>query len=476
MIVVGALTVLGLVALWPRGDAPDLGAQPRTYVDATITTVEQSVCEGIEVPGDQPCTTYGADLGSGPAKGDGVTFSVQPTQFEIPELQSGDKVVLSFVSSAPPEFQYAFVDFQRAMPLLWLAVAFALVVLLFGRFQGVRALLGLGLSLLVLVVFVVPALLRDSPAVVVALVGTVTVAYLAIYLAHGIGMQSTIALAGTLVSLAVTCGLAVVMASLAQLSGLASEESQALRVTADALDLRGLLVAGIVVGALGVLDDVTVSQVSIVGALRRANPSLGARQLYVEATKVGRDHVASAVNTLALAYAGASLPLLLFFAQGEQPTGRLLASEIVAVEIVRMLVGSIGLVLSVPITTRLAAIILSHTDEDDLPDDDGHGHGHAHGFFGPDELDPFDAPAYANRPGSDHRHEELAPHTPQGPWPPAGPPRRPAEPARRTPRGGVPTVPGDSRLTRPQRRATTGEYDWRDPDPTVEPPGNEPWF
>ena len=445
MIVVGALTVLGLVALWPRGDAPDLGVQPRTYIDATISSVSESVCQGIEVPGDQPCTTYGADLSSGPDKGTAVTFSVQPTQFEVPKLSGGDKVVLGFVSTAPPEFQYSFVDFQRATPMIWLAVAFALVVLLFGRFQGVRALLGLGLSMLVLVVFVVPALLRDSPAVLVALVGTVTVAYLAIYLAHGIGMNSTIALAGTLVSLAVTCGLAIAMASLTQLSGLATEEAQALSVTAEALDLRGLLVAGIVVGALGVLDDVTVSQVSIVAALRRANPSLGARQLYVEATKVGRDHVASAVNTLALAYAGASLPLLLFFAQGTQPAGRLITGELVAVEVVRMLVGSIGLVLSVPVTTRLAAIVLSRTDEDDLDDDDGHGHGH--GFFGPD--DELDA-----------GHGRTAARAPVGSVAPGGPGQQ-----------------HDGRAPRPQRRPVTEEYDWRDPDATAIPPGPaEPWF
>jgi uncharacterized membrane protein len=142
-------------------------------------------------------------------------------------------------------------------------------------------------------------------------------------------------------------------------------------VTASALDLRGLLVAGIVVGALGVLDDVTVSQVSIVAALRRANPGLGWRLLYREAMSVGRDHVASTVNTLVLAYAGASLPLLLFFTQGDQPVERLLTSELIAVEIVRMLVGSIGLVASVPITTALAALVMgagrAEADDDGFP-------------------------------------------------------------------------------------------------------------
>jgi len=375
VVVVGALAVLGLVALWPRGDGPDLGVPSGGYVDATVTQVQEDTCPGIEVDAPAPCRVYSAGLTSGPDAGDTARFAVDPTQFEIPVLDIGDKVVLrqSPNPDTPDPYRYAFSDFQRTTPLLWLAAGFVLVVLIFGRWQGLRALTGLVVSLGVLVVFVVPALLRDSPAVLVALVGTIVVAYAAIYLAHGFGLLSTLALAGTLVSLAVTTLLAVVMASLTHLSGLGSEEAQVLRVTAEALDLRGLLIAGIVVGALGVLDDVTVSQVSTVAALRRANPALGARQLYTEATRVGRDHVASTVNTLVLAYAGASLPLLLFFAEGNQPIGRLLTGELVAVEIVRMLVGSIGLVLAVPVTTRLAAIVLAHTS--DVPDD-GHNHSH----------------------------------------------------------------------------------------------------
>jgi uncharacterized membrane protein len=376
MVAVAALTVLGLVALWPRGDAPDVGVQPRDYVDGSVTASRPGTCPGIEIPEQmEDCTVYDVRLSSGPDEGETVELPVRPTQTDVPDLAEGDDIVLLDVPTSPAAFRYSFVDFQRSTPLLWLGVAFVVVVLAFGRLQGLRALAGLGLSLGVLVLFVVPALLRDSPAVLVALVGTVAVAYLAIYLAHGIGITSTIALAGTLVTLAATCLLAVGVASLTHLSGLASEEAQVLRVTAEALDLRGLLVAGIVVGALGVVDDVTVTQVSTVAALRRANPSFGARDLYVEATKVGRDHVASAVNTLVLAYAGASLPLLLFFAQGDQPAGRLVTGELVAVEVVRMLVGSIGLVLSVPVTTRLAAVVLARRAP--LPDD-GHGHSHSH--------------------------------------------------------------------------------------------------
>ena len=375
MAIIGALTVIGLVALWPRGDAPDLGPQPQDYVDGTIVhTATDATCTAIEFEGTTECVTYDVRLSSGPDKGSDVQFSVQPTQIDVPGLQDGDDIVLRHFPDSPAEFRYAFADFQRASPMLWLLLAFVVVVLVFGRLQGLRALAGLGLSLAVLVVFVVPALLRDSPAVMVALVGSAAVAFLAIYLTHGIGVTSTIALAGTLASLAVTCVLAIVVASLTQLSGLASQEAQTLSITAEALDLRGLLIAGIVIGALGVLDDVTVSQVSTVAALRRANPLLKARALYTEANRVGRDHVASAVNTLVLAYAGASLPLLLFFSQGDQPLGRLLTGELVAVEVVRMLVGSIGLVISVPVTTFLAATILTRTSE--IPDDDGHGHAH----------------------------------------------------------------------------------------------------
>jgi uncharacterized membrane protein len=248
---------------------------------------------------------------------------------------------------------------------------FVAVVVAFGRWQGVRALLGLVASGLILVAFVVPALLRDEPALVVALAGTVAVAFVAIYLAHGFSTASTVALAGTIVSLGVTTLLAFLAAGAASLNGLTDENAQTLRVTAQSLDLRGLLVAGIVVGALGVLDDVTVSQVSTVGALRRANPGLSTTQLYREATRVGRDHVASTVNTLILAYAGASLPLLLFFVQGSQPIGRLLTGEVIAVEVVRMLVGSIGLVLAVPITTALAATVLGADDTDSHADHHG---------------------------------------------------------------------------------------------------------
>jgi uncharacterized membrane protein len=401
IVVAGALAVLGLIAFWPRGDAPELAPQPNTYVDATVTGIDEQTCDDFDTGATTPCQIVSAELTSGARDGDVIQFQVRSTQFEVPELHDGDDVVLLDVATSPAEFRYSWVDFQRGLPLMWLVGGFALVVIAFGRFQGVRALVGLAASGVVLVAFIVPALLRDEPALPVALAGAVAIAFVALYLAHGIKIGTTVALGGTLVSLAITTGLAMLMVTATQLTGLADQNAQVLRVTADAIDLRGLLVAGIVVGALGVLDDVTVSQVSIVAALRRANPGLPRRMLYREATRVGRDHVASTVNTLVLAYAGASLPLLLFFAQGTQPVERLITGELISVEIVRMLVGSIGIVASVPITTALAAAVLGVDDE---------VHGHAHGP-GPEDRD---------RPGRPRRIRRSRPQdrVPVGPAPP----------------------------------------------------------
>jgi len=359
----GALAVLGAVALWPRGEAPDLGIQPITYVDATVMAFDdEGVCYETEIEAPAPCRIVSARLTSGPDADSEITFGVRPTQTDVPDLSLGDEIVLRDVASRPAEYRYSFVDFQRSAPLGWLVVGFVAVVVAFGRWQGARALVGLVASGLVLVAFVVPALLRGEPALLVALTGTVVIAFVALYLAHGVTRATTVALAGTLVSLGITAVLAVIMAAATHLTGLSDASAQALRLSGEALDLRGLLVAGIVVGALGVLDDVTVTQVSAVAALRRANPALSTVRLYREATRVGRDHVASTVNTLVLAYAGASLPLLLVFSQRDQPVGRVLTGELIAVEVVRMLVGSIGLVLSVPITTALAAAALGPGD------------------------------------------------------------------------------------------------------------------
>jgi uncharacterized membrane protein len=357
VVLAGAGAVLAAIAYWPRGDAPDRGTQSPTYVDATVRSVEDGTCDDPDTGDEAPCRVVTARLTTGSDEGATVRFRVLDTQTGVPDLAEGDMVVLHVTEGAPAAYRYSFVDLHQTEPLWWLAGGFVAVLLFFGRGRGVRALAGLALAGAVLVVFLVPALLHDQPAVPVTLAAAALIAFAALYLAHGINAGTTVALAGMLASLALTAGLAFGMAAALELSGVGAGRTGPVGLTAGALDVRGLLVAGIVVGALGVLDDVTMSQVSIVAALRRANPGLPPRLVYGEATKAGRDHMASTVTTLILAYAGASLPLLVLFTQGPS-LGGLASSELIAIEIVRMLVGGIGLVLAVPITTALAAVVL----------------------------------------------------------------------------------------------------------------------
>ena len=364
VVLAGAAAVLGTIAFWPRGDAPELGPQSASFVDATVRSLDEDSCDTGE--GDEvPCRVVTARLTSGGDEGDVVRFQVLATQTDVPDLAAGDRVVLHVSEGTPAEFRYAFVDVRRVEPLWWLVGGFVVLVLVFGRGKGARALVGLAVAAAVLIAFLVPALVHDSPAVPVTLAATALMAFAALYLSHGFNSGTTVALAGTLLGLALIAGLAIGVAAALDLSGAGAGRTSALDLAADALDLRGLLVAGIVVGALGALDDVTMSQVSIVAALRRANPGLPPRLVYREATKAGRDHMASTVNTLILAYAGVSLPLLLLFTQGGPSLSRLVVGDLIVIEIVRMLVGSIGLVAAVPITTALAALVLG-TGEDVL--------------------------------------------------------------------------------------------------------------
>jgi uncharacterized membrane protein len=227
------------------------------------------------------------------------------------------------------------------------------------------ALAGIVLSMGVLLAYIFPALLDGAPPLGVALTGATVIAFGTLYLAHGVTDRTTVALLGTLASLGLTAALAVGFAAAAELSGLASEESLTLLAFAPDLDFRGLLLAAIVIGTLGVLDDVTVTQVSAVWELRAGDPGRNRRDLYRAGIRIGRDHIASTVNTLVLAYAAAALPLLLIYTQSGLAFGEVLTTETVAVEIVQTLVGSIGLVASVPLTTALACLVATRGERPD---------------------------------------------------------------------------------------------------------------
>jgi uncharacterized membrane protein len=269
------------------------------------------------------------------------------------ELPDGETEIVS-VGPLDPNVQYQFADLQRRGTLLWISLLFALVVVALGRLRGLLALAGLGASVVVLLVFILPAILDGRSPVLVAVFGAAAIAYLALYLAHGFTRMTTVALLGTLAALALTAVLSSIVVVAAEFTGLATEESGLLTLF-EGIDVRGLILAGIVLGAAGAIDDVTVTQASAVWELKTANPSYGVSQLVRSGLRIGRDHIASTVNTLLLAYAGAALPLLVLFVLSTQSLGTVANSEVVAVEIVRTMVGSIGLVAAVPLTTWLAA-------------------------------------------------------------------------------------------------------------------------
>ena len=279
-------------------------------------------------------------------------------QWPVHEVSVGEGVLIQSTETSNGVVHYM-VDQERGLSVWVLAGAFALFVVVVGRWHGVGALLGLGVSFLVIGRFVIPGILAGLDPVVIAILGSLVLVSTTLLLAHGPNLRTLLAMVATALALIATGVLATGCVALLELGGLAQEDSAQLFVmTLGTIDPRGLLLAGFVIGALGVLDDVTVTQVSTVHELRAADPGLGVRELYRRAMNVGRDHVASTVNTLLLAYVGAALPLLLVLASQGESLGVLIQRELFATEVARTLVGSLGIVGAVPLTTLLAAVVL----------------------------------------------------------------------------------------------------------------------
>ena len=364
-----AATLAGLFLLWPSGDDIDLGDSGFTTreLGASVTDVAEQACP--DVPGQErfQCARVTVELEEGADAGD--TFSFDYSAGPRTRLvQEGDEVIVGTIDQEtqpeatpgqPQPPKYFFLDFDRRVPLVGLALAFSLVVVALSRWRGLAALAGLVVSLMVLIKFVLPAILAGGDPLLVAIVGGAAVMFSALYLAHGLNAATTTAVLGTLVSLSLTGLLALLFVNISIFTGAGSEEAAFLQISAQQVNLQGLLLASIIIGTLGVLDDVTVTQASAVWELQKANPDYGIRNLYKAGIRIGRDHIASTVNTLVLAYAGASLPLLILFSVSNRPLGQIVNTETVAEEVVRTLVGSIGLVASVPITTALAAWVVT---------------------------------------------------------------------------------------------------------------------
>jgi uncharacterized membrane protein len=313
---------------------------------------------------DLTCTQVVARLTTGDLIGQTITYQVLDVEgpfftgddLEVTFTDSADGVEVVGIAPVDVSTQYRFSDMQRRPVLAWITVVFAAAVIALGRWKGVAALAGLGATVLVVVWWLLPAILDGRSPVLVALVGAAAIAYLALYLAHGISLMTTVALIGTLGALLLTTLLASATVAAAQFTGLASEEGTLLTLF-EGIDIRGLVLAGMVLGAAGALDDVTVTQASAVWQIRAADPSLGWRGLFGRGLKIGQDHIGSTVNTLLLAYLGAALPLAILFVLAEQSLGTVANSEVVAIEIARTLVGSIGLVAAVPLTTYMASVV-----------------------------------------------------------------------------------------------------------------------
>jgi uncharacterized membrane protein len=387
-------TLVGLIWFWPGGDRSELrqGGFNAKEFKAFVSEVTPKECP--DVPGQEnfACSTLTLELVEGEDKGESfqLNFSSGPGTRNVRE---GDEIIVGTVDQpqaetapgSPAQSKYFFIDFDRRLPLIWLALSFSVVVIALSRWRGLAALAGVAISLLVLARFVLPAILEGSSPLAVAIVGGSVIMFLALYLAHGLNAATTTAVLGTLASLFLTGLLAVLFVNVSIFTGAGSEEAAFLQINQSQVNLQGLLLASIIIGTLGVLDDVTVTQASAVWELRRANPTYGIRELYASAIRIGRAHIASTVNTLVLAYAGASLPLMILFSVSNRPLGQVLNTEIVAEEIVRTLVGSIGLVASVPITTGLASLVVTSSHRAPLPRE---GAGHSH----PGEADEFVRP------------------------------------------------------------------------------------
>ncbi|WP_368396349.1 YibE/F family protein [Streptomyces sclerotialus] len=370
---------VGLIALWPGG-APahkpsGVGFDQETQT-ARVVRLTKVNCADVNAqqqqqmqqqqqptgPGGgaqqaQSCEQATIEVTSG--KDTGHRFKTVVTPDASRRYAEGQDVVVAYAPKAPRDLQYSVTDVDRSFPMWVLAAVFALAVVVVGRLRGVLALVALAASFAVLTVFILPAILQGSNPLLVAVVGGSAIMLIALYLCHGLTARTSVAVLGTLASLLLIGLLGSVFIGWGQLTGNTDDQTGLVHSLYPGIEIRGLLLAGIIIGSLGVLDDVTVTQTAAVWELRDADPTASRRRIYGAAMRIGRDHIASVVNTLVLAYAGAALPLLLLFSIARSSVGTVATSEVVAEEIVRTLVGSIGLVASVPLTTLLAVLVVS---------------------------------------------------------------------------------------------------------------------
>lgn len=273
----------------------------------------------------------------------------------VTKYEVGEKVIVTKEETLDGSDYYSITDFVRRDSLLVLAALFVILTVMIAKGKGVMSILSMVFTFGVVFIYVLPNLSNGANPILVALIASVIIIPISFYMAHGISQKTTVAVVASIIALGVTGILSLMFISLGRLTGLSSEEAGMFLVQRSGnFDMKGLLLCGIIIGALGVLDDITISQASIVNELIKGNDKPKGGMIYKQAMNVGRDHISSMVNTLVLAYAGASLPLLLIFVNNPHPFSEIINYEFLAEEIIRTLVGSIGLILAVPITTFIA--------------------------------------------------------------------------------------------------------------------------
>ena len=391
---IAVATIVGLVLLWPSGARPstgivDLGAD---YPKARVTAVETTACQGVNedrradgsIPDTVPCTQVTAVLTSSDRAGTSVQVWT-PATVAADDVPKGTNIVLlRYPPTTTDEEAWAWYDYDRGLPLSVLVFAFAVAVVAVARFRGLRALVGLAIAFGVIGAFVLPAVLEGRDAPMVGLVAAAAIMFVVLPLAHGFTHRTTTALLGTLTGLAVTAALGAAAAKAAHLTGTSTEQSYQLSLAigrADGSALSGIFVCGVILAGLGVLNDVTITQASALWELRAADPTANRRSLFAGAMRIGRDHIASTVYTIAFAYTGAALPILLMVEVFRYPLLQTLTSGEFAEEIARTAVSSIGLVLAIPLTTAIGAVVVTSVPAARIRA--GHGAGgpgsHSHG-------------------------------------------------------------------------------------------------
>lgn len=374
LVVIGLAVIVGAVLLWPSAQKVDIPLPYQSPSGGSVTTESGHVlstnlanCGSTSagqvltappMPGIQgtgQCVQAIIAIDSGPNQGASTLLEFTPGPGQ-PHLVAGDSIRIFRQINPQGSTSYGFYDYERTWPLILLAAVFAIVIVAVAHWRGLRALIGIGIAFGVLAVFLLPALRDGAPAVPVALVASAAILYTVLYLAHGISLRTSAALLGTLTSMLLAGGLSWATVKLIHLTGLSEEKNNVVAAYMEQVSIQGLLLAGFIIGSLGVLNDVTVTQASTAFELASIGGT-SRSQVFVGAMRVGRDHIASTVYTLVLAYAGSSLPLLLLFSVANRSLADVLTSEGVAIEIARSTVGGIALALSVPLTTGIAAIL-----------------------------------------------------------------------------------------------------------------------